>query len=78
MVNKKQVELKKLITNIHQDQNYIEVKVDKIQNMNNKAAKKLRRLSVFMAAGAGKTLDDAKRIYKNLKAVHKENKKAPK
>jgi hypothetical protein len=45
--------------------------------MNNKAAKKLRRLSVFIAARAGKTLDDAKRIYKNLKAVHKENKKAP-
>ena len=31
--------------------------------MNNKAAKKLRRLSVFIAAGNGKTLDDAKRIY---------------
>ena len=46
--------------------------------MNNKAAKKLRRLSVFMAAGAGKALEDAKRIYKNLKSVHKENKKAPK
>jgi hypothetical protein len=46
--------------------------------MNNKAAKKLRRLSVFMASGAGKTLEDAKRIYKNLKAVHNENKKAPK
>ncbi len=45
--------------------------------MNNKAAKKLRRLSVFIAAGNGKTLDDAKRIYKNLKAVHKENKKPP-
>jgi len=44
--------------------------------MNNKAAKKLRRLSVFMAAVTGKTLEDAKRIYKNLKAVHKENKKA--
>jgi phosphoheptose isomerase len=78
LVNKKQVELKKLITNILQDQKHIEVKVDKIQNMNNKAAKKLRRLSVFIAAGNGKTLDDAKRIYKNLKAVHKENKKAPK
>jgi phosphoheptose isomerase len=77
LVNKKQVELKKLITNILQDQKHIEVKVDKIQNMNNKAAKKLRRLSVFIAAGNGKTLDDAKRIYKNLKAVHKENKKAP-
>jgi hypothetical protein len=46
--------------------------------MNNKAAKKLRRLSVFLASGAGKTLEDAKRIYKNLKSVHKENKKAPK
>ena len=46
--------------------------------MNNKAAKKLRRLSVFLAAGAGKGVEDAERIYKNLKAVHKENKKAPK
>ena len=78
MVNKKQVELKKLITNIVKDQKRIGDKEDKIQNMNNKAAKKLRRLSVFIAAGNGKTLDDAKRIYKNLKTVHKENKKAPK
>jgi hypothetical protein len=46
--------------------------------MNNKASKKLRRIAVAMAAGAGKSLDDAKRIYKNLKTVHKENKKAPK
>lgn len=46
--------------------------------MNNKAAKKLRRLSVFIAANNGQTLDDAKRIYKNLKSVHKDNKKAPK
>jgi len=45
--------------------------------MNNKAAKKLRRLSVVLAAGAGKTLDDAERIYRNLKVVYKENKKAP-
>ena len=46
--------------------------------MNNKAAKKLRRLSIVMAAGAGKTIDDAERIYKNLKSVYKDNKKAPK
>ena len=45
--------------------------------MNNKAAKKLRRLSVVMAAGAGKTINDAERIYKNLKSVYKD-KKAPK
>jgi hypothetical protein len=46
--------------------------------MNNKAAKKLKRLSVVLATGAGKTLDDAERIYKNLKVVYRENKKAPK
>jgi len=46
--------------------------------MNNKAAKKLRRLSVVFAATSGKTLEDAERIYKNLKVVYKENKKAPK
>ena len=46
--------------------------------MNNKAAKKLRRLSVALAVGSGKTLEDAERIYKNLKSVHKVNKKAPK
>lgn len=45
--------------------------------MNNKAAKKLRRISVFIAFENGKTMEDAKRIYKNLKTVHKENKKAP-
>jgi hypothetical protein len=46
--------------------------------MNNKAAKKLRRLSVALAVGAGKNIDDAERIYKNLKSVYKDNKKAPK
>jgi hypothetical protein len=46
--------------------------------MNSKAAKKLRRLSVVLAAGSGKTIDDADRIYKNLKTIYKENKKAPK
>jgi hypothetical protein len=46
--------------------------------MNNKAAKKLRRISVALAAGAGKTIEDSERIYKNLKSVYKENKKAPK
>ncbi len=44
--------------------------------MNNKAAKKLRRLAVAIAAANGK-LQDSDRIYKNLKTVHKENKKAP-
>jgi hypothetical protein len=46
--------------------------------MNNKAAKKLRMLSVALYAGAGKTLDDADRIYRNLKVVYKENIKSPK
>ena len=46
--------------------------------MNNKAAKKLRRLSVFLATTKRGTIEDAERIYKNLKAIHKENKKAPK
>ena len=45
--------------------------------MNNKAAKKLKRLSVFLATTKGGTIEDAERIYKNLKVVHKENKKAP-
>jgi hypothetical protein len=66
------------IISILLDQKNIEVKGDKKIIMNNKAAKKLRRLSVFMAAGTGKTLEDAERIYKNLKSVHKANKKAPK
>ena len=45
--------------------------------MNNKAAKKLRRLSVFLATTKGGTIEDAERIYKNLTAIHKENNKAP-
>ena len=45
--------------------------------MNNKAAKKLRRLAIAIAAANGK-IEDSERIYKNLKTVHKENKKAPK
>jgi len=45
--------------------------------MNNKAAKKLRRLGIAIAAANGK-VQDSDRIYKNLKVVHKENKKAPK
>ena len=44
--------------------------------MNNKAAKKLRRLAILIAAVNGK-VEDSDRIYKNLKSVHKENKKAP-
>lgn len=44
--------------------------------MNNKAAKKLRRLAIAIAAANGK-VQDSDRIYKNLKVVHKENKKAP-
>jgi len=44
--------------------------------MNNKAAKKLRRLAIAIASANGK-IEDSERIYKNLKTVHKENKKAP-
>jgi len=44
--------------------------------MNNKAAKKLRRLAIAIAAANGK-VQDSDRIYKNLKVVHKENKIAP-
>jgi tellurite resistance protein len=74
---KNQGELKNLITNIHPVQNNTEVRADKIKCMNNKAAKKLRRLAIAIAAANGK-IEDSERIYKNLKTVHKENKKAPK
>jgi len=46
--------------------------------MNKKVSKKLRRLALAMAVTANKGVEDANRIYKNLKTVHKENKKAPK
>lgn len=78
MVKEKPEALKNLIINTLQDQKNTEAKVDKTIIMNNKAAKKLRRLSVALAVGSGKTLEDAERIYKNLKSVHKANKKAPK
>jgi len=74
---KNQGELKNLITNIHPVQNNIGGKADKKKYMNNKAAKKLRRLAIAIAAANGK-IEDSERIYKNLKTVHKENKKAPK
>jgi hypothetical protein len=45
--------------------------------MNNKAAKKLRRLAVALAASNGQSLEHAKTIYNRLKVVHKSNKKAP-
>jgi tellurite resistance protein len=77
LVNKKPEELKNLIINIRPVQNNTEVRVDKIKCMNNKAAKKLRRLAIAIAAANGK-IEDSERIYKNLKTVHKENKKAPK
>jgi len=78
LVKEKPEVLKNLIINTLQNQKNTEAKVDKTIIMNNKAAKKLRRLSVALAVGSGKTLEDAERIYKNLKSVHKANKKAPK
>jgi flagellar biosynthesis/type III secretory pathway M-ring protein FliF/YscJ len=78
LVKEKPEALKNLIINTLQNQKNTEAKVDKTIIMNNKAAKKLRRLSVALAVGSGKTLEDAERIYKNLKSVHKANKKAPK
>ena len=45
--------------------------------MNNKAAKKLKRLAVTFAVMNGQTLEQSKVIYKRLKEVHKENKKTP-
>lgn len=41
--------------------------------MNNKSAKKLRRLARHLTVG--KTFEETKVVYKKLKAVHKENKK---
>jgi tellurite resistance protein len=76
LVNKKQEELKNLIIKKALDQNRIVGRAGKIKNMNNKAAKKLRRLAIAIAAANGK-IEDSERIYKNLKTVHKENKKAP-
>jgi len=75
LVVEKEVVLKKATINIHKNPKNTG---DKENSMNNKAAKKLRRLSVALAVTAGKGLEDANRIYKNLKVVHKENKKAPK
>lgn len=45
--------------------------------MNNKAAKKLKRLAVIIAMNSNQSVEHAKVIYKRLKVVHKENKKAP-
>ena len=78
MAKEKPEAQKNPIINILLNQRNIEVKEDKKIIMNNKAAKKLRRLSIALAVGSGKTLEDAERIYKNLKSVHKANKKAPK
>ena len=44
--------------------------------MNKKASKKLKRLASVMALQAEKP-EDVKRIYKNLKTVYKDIKKAP-
>lgn len=41
--------------------------------MKNKSAKKLRRLAILMTVG--KTPQETKKVYKNLKSVHKDNKK---
>ena len=44
--------------------------------MNGKASKKLRKLAKLM--GEGRSPEDIKSIYKRLKSVHQEHKKAPK
>lgn len=44
--------------------------------MNKKASKKLKRLAAVMATETNKP-EDVLRIYKNLKTVYKEIKKAP-
>lgn len=44
--------------------------------MNKKASKKLKRLAAAMALNTDKP-QDVERIYKNLKSVYKEIKKAP-
>ena len=46
-------------------------------NMNKKASKKLRRLAAAIAVNNNQTPEQARVIYKRLKVVHKENKKAP-
>jgi hypothetical protein len=43
--------------------------------MNNKAAKKLRRLAAVIAVNNNQTPERAKIIYKRLKVVHKSNPK---
>ena len=45
--------------------------------MNNKTAKKLKRLAVVIAMNSNQRVEHVKVIYKRLKVVHKENKKAP-
>lgn len=44
--------------------------------MNKKASKKLKRLATVMATTSEKP-QDVERIYKNLKSVYKDIKKAP-
>ncbi len=46
--------------------------------MNKKASKKLKRLAAIITLNSNRPPEEIKEVYKRLKAVYKENKKAPK
>jgi len=54
---------------------FLEKDTAKLINMNKKASKKLRRLAAAIAVNNNQTPEQARVIYKRLKAVHKSNPK---